>query len=504
MRIRPTLQITIGLVVLTSAILLIIDLLFGVFADPEGEVMRVRKASAETMATQVAVLIESGQLKALSRMLDRIRKQNPAIRSLAVRRTEGRLLAQSGDHAAAWQATNGDTSTLAQLLVPLSTDSGRWGSFEVAYFPDGRSWLDRALGHRLGVALFVTALLGAFVYFQYMRRALVHLDPKAVIPERVKLAFDIMTEGVAVLDRRGRVLLANRALCALPGGEPPDLLGKRLSALPWLEAALPLDRAARPWEQAIHSGSPVMGHAIDVAFLANGGKKLVINCAPIADPRGVVRGCVVTFADFTALHRANEQLSQALADLSASRDEIARKNVELEHVATHDALTKCLTRGAFFERLSQARLDALRNSSPLCCLALDIDRFKAVNDSFGHTVGDRVIQEVGKTLVASLRAADIAGRYGGDEFFVGMLRCDLDQGLAVAEKIRDAIEQQCNTAFRDITGLRVTVSIGIAALRDGDDDLADLIDRADGALYDAKANGRNRVATARSRRAFAS
>ena len=173
-----------------------------------------------------------------------------------------------------------------------------------------------------------------------------------------------------------------------------------------------------------------MDFAIEVAPRPETAKKLVVNCAPISDPRGAVRGCVATFDDLTALHFANERLSDALAELRASRDEIAKKNVELEHMATHDVLTGCLGRGAFFQRMAQAWEDARRTGRPLSCLALDIDKFKSVNDGFGHAVGDRVIQEVGSTLVSSLRAADIVGRYGGDEFFVGMPGCDLEQGRA--------------------------------------------------------------------------
>ena len=98
----------------------------------------------------------------------------------------------------------------------------------------------------------------------------------------------------------------------------------------------------------------------------------------------------------------------------------------------------------------------------MSCLALDIDKFKAVNDGFGHAAGDRVIQQVGSTLVSSFRAADIVGRYGGDEFFVGMPGCDLEQGRAVGEKLRRAIEERCKASIGDIAGLHVTVSIGIA------------------------------------------
>ncbi len=251
MRIRPTVQMSLGLALLTSAVLLVVDLLFGMFTDPDVQLMRLRKALAESTATQVAVLLERGDHKTLGLTLARIRDQDPNIRSLGVRRADQTLVAQSGNHRRTWGELEGDRSTLTQLVVPLGTGNGRWGSFEVAYYPDERSALERAFGHPLGVALLGIALLGTLVYWQYIRRALVHLDPKAVIPERVRLAFDVMTEGVVVLDSRGRVLLANRAFRGLPGDESVDLAGRQLSELPWLAEGLPDNASEHPWMRAM-------------------------------------------------------------------------------------------------------------------------------------------------------------------------------------------------------------------------------------------------------------
>ena len=343
------------------------------------------------------------------------------------------------------------------------------------------------------MTLVFVALMGTLAYWVYLRRALVHLDPTSVIPGRVRLAFDVMTEGVVVLDRRGRVLLANSAFRVLRNDDTLDPVGKPLSALPWLAAGLASEASEHPWSRTMVDAAPVMGYPVEIVAPDSKRKKLTVNCAPIMDPRGVVRGCLVTFDDLTELHLANERLSEALAELSASRDEIYNKNIELEHLATRDALTGCLTRRAFFERMTQAREEARRNGSALSCFVLDIDKFKSVNDTFGHPVGDRVIREVGDHLIASLRATDIIGRYGGDEFLVGMPGCDLDQGAAIAEKISRTIETQCAA---EVSGLRVTVSIGVASLGSRGAGIAELIEEADRALYVAKSSGRNRVACA--------
>jgi diguanylate cyclase (GGDEF)-like protein/PAS domain S-box-containing protein len=492
---RPTVQIALALVLLTSLLLLALDFLFGVFPDPDAQEMRVRTTYAESLAAQSAALLQRGDSKALAMTLDRARAEDKRIRSAAIRTEKGAILVQSGEHEEIWDESKGEVSTLTQLFVPLSMGEDRWGSVEIAYRPDRRSWLLRALTHPRMVTIVCVALLGMLIYWLYLRRALVHLDPSAVIPDRVRLAFDIMTEGVVVLDRRGRVLLANRAFRAMSGSETADLVGKALSEVPWLSAGLPAGKGKHPWMRAMESRAPVVDYAVEGRPAQGARKKLVLNCAPIADQGGTVRGCIATFNDLTALHLANERLSEALCELHASRDEIQQKSIELEHMARHDALTGCLNRRAFFERMALAWEDARINGMHLSCLALDVDQFKSVNDNFGHPAGDRVIKQVGDTLMRTLRATDIVGRYGGDEFLAAMPGCDIDTACALAEKLRRAIEERCAVTTGEAAGLRITVSIGVAGLHEGLKSVSDLVDEADQALYVAKGEGRNRVAS---------
>jgi len=489
-RIRPTLQITLALVFLSCAILIVVNLLFDVFSDPDAQIIRVRNAVAESLATQAAVLLQRGDIKELELTFSAIRKQNPSIRSVAVRRGDKTIVVQSGDHVRVWKEHDGEASAATRVYVPLLNGGERWGSFEMSYVPDEHGSVYRTLTHPLWVTLLFVVSIGTLAYWVYLRRALVYLDPSAVIPERVQVAFNVMAEGVVVLDRAGRVLLANSAFRALPGEGTADPVGKPLSTLPWLAVGLVAEPTMHPWAQTIDTGLPQMAHAVEVVTPTEGRKTLTVNCAPILDTRGVVRGCLVTFGDLTELHLANDRLSAALAELRASRDDIYKKSIELEHLATRDTLTGCLTRRAFFERMAQAREEARRNQTPLSCLLLDIDLFKSVNDTFGHVVGDRIIQEVGSLLIASLRAADIIGRYGGDEFLIGMPGCDLDHGIAIAQKIRDSVEKRCGVG---VACLRVTVSIGVATFGARSDDVAEILNEADKALYAAKSAGRNRV-----------
>ena len=130
---------------------------------------------------------------------------------------------------------------------------------------------------------------------------------------------------------------------------------------------------------------------------------------------------------------------------------------------------------------------------------MDLDHFKAVNDTHGHLVGSQTLEEVGAVITRALRAGDVAARFGGEEFAAFLLNADCAQGLVAAERVRAAIESHHFPATRrgspsetDET-LRITISVGVAAFPDDARDPIELIELADTALYRAKNRGRNRV-----------
>jgi diguanylate cyclase (GGDEF)-like protein len=125
-------------------------------------------------------------------------------------------------------------------------------------------------------------------------------------------------------------------------------------------------------------------------------------------------------------------------------------------------------------------------------LAIDIDYFKRVNDSFGHGVGDDVIEFVGRTIQAQVRTTDKVARFGGEEFVVLLRETDVSNGTMLAERIREQIARSL-IAVRGDSAVHVTVSIGLATAKEDDRDIADVIERGDRALYVAKSSGRNRV-----------
>jgi diguanylate cyclase (GGDEF)-like protein len=295
------------------------------------------------------------------------------------------------------------------------------------------------------------------------------------------------------LDTRRRVLLTNKAFRALHADTAALRTGAALSALPWLAPSLGADGATHPWVRAMTERAPITGLTLHVGE-AEAVRHLVVNCAPIADPGGAARGCLATFNDVTEVERANAQLRDTLEQLSASKAMVELKNHELHRMATRDALSGCLNRHAFHEQLASLFLRSQKQAFPLSCLMIDIDHFKSVNDGHGHAVGDRVIQEVAKQISAAAGQDDLVCRYGGEEFCVVAPGRSVDETRDLAEQIRQRVESDCSVALRDLApALKVTISIGVHTRGAGAATTAELIDRADQALYRSKRGGRNRV-----------
>jgi diguanylate cyclase (GGDEF)-like protein len=166
---------------------------------------------------------------------------------------------------------------------------------------------------------------------------------------------------------------------------------------------------------------------------------------------------------------------------------------QARYAAEHDHLTGAWSRRAFFGRAERAHADAVRTGGPLSLLVFDVDHFKAINDTHGHAVGDRVLADIVARTGTVLRGGACA-RLGGEEFAVLLPHADADAAVRLAEELRRTLERAV-VAGAGGAAVRYTVSVGVASLHDGES-LASLLQRADAALYAAKRGGRNLVADA--------
>lgn len=184
-------------------------------------------------------------------------------------------------------------------------------------------------------------------------------------------------------------------------------------------------------------------------------------------------------------------------------DEIDREfQQQIHRLLAHDELTGLLTSKSFFSELRREADRAEAETRPFCVLMMDLDHFKQVNDTFGHLVGSKTLEEMGEVIRKALRAGDVASRFGGEEFAAFLLDADYAQALVAAERVRSAVAQHRFLAGRDAGGApkyhHITISIGVASFPDDARDPIHLIELADSALYRAKRSGRDRICAYRS------
>jgi diguanylate cyclase (GGDEF)-like protein len=173
--------------------------------------------------------------------------------------------------------------------------------------------------------------------------------------------------------------------------------------------------------------------------------------------------------------------------------ELASSSAKIERLASYDELTGTLNRRLMWGLLEEELERAAAGEDEFCVALLDLDKFKSINDRFGHAVGDTVLQEFAATAASCLRATDRIGRHGGEEFLILLTGAPVEQATAALERVRRAVERHDWAGVQ--RGLAVTVSGGLATFRPGES-ATDLVSRADAALYEAKRRGRNRLVLA--------
>jgi len=192
---------------------------------------------------------------------------------------------------------------------------------------------------------------------------------------------------------------------------------------------------------------------------------------------GEVRGFFVLISDVTELKQTQTKLMELVTELNTQ--------------AVTDVLTGLANRRRFWEQGKLELARAARYNFPLFLVMLDIDKFKSINDGFGHAAGDMVLQNLAQTLKGVLRETDVVGRLGGEEFGILLVQTNERDARIVAERLRQTVEK-AEVGFEGLS-LRYTVSLGLAAAQKNETSLEELVKRADQALYKAKETGRNRV-----------
>lgn len=189
------------------------------------------------------------------------------------------------------------------------------------------------------------------------------------------------------------------------------------------------------------------------------------------------------------LMQVNEQLVITSVQLQRANEAIEASNAKLNHLVQHDFLTDLPNRIQLYDRIAMALAFAKRYRTKLVMLFLDLDRFKIINDSLGHAIGDQLLQSVAQRLTSAIRSSDTVSRQGGDEFVLLLSDLDQDAILLTIEKIHKIVTAPYCIAGHD---LRIGATIGISIFPKDGEDGETLLRHADAAMYYAKENGRNK------------
>lgn len=455
----------------------------GVLPNPAISTRNAHSKMCETLGASLSLGPIQQGVTVTQQHLELFHKRNPQALSLGLRQDHGSVVAKVGDHASRWNEASADHPETC-FVVPIVRGGQLWGRLEVI-FESEKPWHGlSALPSWFTPAVSISFCVFALAWLS-LARILRHLDPSRVVPSRVRETLDNFAEGVLLLDKDERIVLANRAFAENIGASSESLTGRLARDLGW-QADSKDAMAFLPWEGVTKTEKPVRSMALQLET-SSGRQHYSVNAVPVVDDQGSLRGTMAAFADITELESKKQGLAEAMQQLSASHQDIAKKNKELEFLATRDPLTGCLNRRSLFESFEKNWDFAKRKGSGLSCIMVDIDFFKSINDNYGHQKGDEVLRATGGLLVEMARKYDLPSRYGGEEFCIVLPGAKIEEAEGVAERIRTRLGEI------DFGEFQITASLGVSAIELGAPDPQGLIDQADKCLYVAKRNGRNQT-----------
>lgn len=294
-----------------------------------------------------------------------------------------------------------------------------------------------------------------------------------------KCAMEEMPNPIFLKDSKLRFVFFNKAYREFFGLKENENIGKTVLDLDYLpvferqryqdeDAKILNDQASYEYEMVFHSQER---QAIDTRYWAKG-----FECEKCK-----VKGVVGEIVDISKEKKAVRDLNRSVAALEAILS-------DTKHEAETDPATGLYNKRVFTQKIPVAINEAKHTGKPLCCMIIDVDKFKYINDTYGHLYGDEVLLSLSKIFGESFRKSDLVARYGGDEFFALLPGAKINQAVECAERMRRKVRD--NVVMPK--GEPVTLSIGVAQLND-DDDVTKFIARADEALYCSKTIGRDKV-----------
>lgn len=287
--------------------------------------------------------------------------------------------------------------------------------------------------------------------------------------DMAQITLDAIGDAVLVIDPQGQVIYLNKVAEFLTGWSSEEAIGSAIGEVFFIIDGVTRQRAMNPAHRAIREQRTVE-LALGSVLVRRDGTDLAIedSAAPIINHHGQIEGVVIVFHD----------ARQSVAEME-----------RMNYLALHDGLTGLPNRVAFMERLTQAIGMAKRHRKQIALLFLDLDHFKEINDTYGHSVGDQLLKDVADKISGCVRATDSVSRHGGDEFVVLLNEIEKREDASfIAEKL---LANFATPHMVDGHEIQLTLSIGISVYPENGIDADSLMRNSDTAMYTIKESGRN-------------
>ncbi len=311
-------RIVLGLTGVLISLLLIASML-GLVPDRHGAIREGHARLAEAIAVNTSIFITASDIRRMKTNLEVVVDRNEEILSAAVRRADGKMVAEVGDHQEQWLTMEEDRPS-SQVTVPIYEGQDEWGQVELNFEPLlPNAWYGQFI-HPVFLLLGFISITSFLIYYLYLGKMLKQLDPSQAVPERVRAALDTMAEGLLVIDAKQNVVLANESFAFLVGESAEELIGRQISTFSWHNRDdETVDPASTPWTQTLKDGLVRTSEMIRLKYGESQSKTFMTNCSPILGGKGKASGALISFDDIT-------ELEQKEVELRLSKEEAEKAN----------------------------------------------------------------------------------------------------------------------------------------------------------------------------------